>query len=52
MVPESRFSSPFDAAWFTAEQSFFALQDLAIAIGVWLLGFAALGLTQAREGRP
>lgn len=30
MVPESRFSHPFDAAWFTAAQSFFALQHLAM----------------------
>src|SRR3978361_136490 len=30
MVPESRFSYPFDATWYTAAQSFFALQHLAM----------------------
>jgi hypothetical protein len=30
MVPESRFSFPFDATWYTAAQVFFALQHLAM----------------------
>jgi MFS family permease len=30
MVPESRFSYPFDSPWYIATQSFFALQHLAM----------------------
>jgi hypothetical protein len=30
MVPESRFSYPFDSVWYIATQSFFALQHLAM----------------------